>query len=108
MKEHVSYEVSKEVNDVLGKYYARLFNTLTKNCWRSGGHASGPEIDDFYYYDDPFNIDDDTCCVFTWEELNKLMNKVVLGDYRKTEFECIENIDQFAIELKNYLEENKN
>jgi len=108
MKEHVSYEVSKEVNDVLGKNYARLFNTLTKNCWRSGGHASAPEIDVFYYYDDPFNIDDDTYCAFTWEELNELMNKVVLGDYRKTEFECIENIDQFAIELKNYLKENKN
>lgn len=61
MNDYVSYEVFKEVNDVLGKYYARLFNTLTKNCWRSGC----PEIDDFYYDDDPFNINDDTCCAFT-------------------------------------------
>ena len=105
MEEYVSYEVSKEVNDILGKSYARLFNTLTKNCWRSGGHASGPEIDDFYYYDDPFNIDDDTCLAFTWNELHALMNKVVVGDYRKTEFECIKDINEFAIELNKYIEE---
>ena len=99
----ISYECAKEVNDILGKSYARLFYTLTKNCWRSGGHASGPEIDDFYYYDDPFNIDDDTCCAFTLEELDKLMNKVVLGDYRKSEFEAIDNIDEYAYKLKDYV-----
>lgn len=110
MKEYVSYDVSKEINDTLGKYYCRLFGKLTKECWRyavngSGGHASDPEIDDFYYYDDPFDENDDTVMAFTWDELYALMNKVVIGDYRKTEFECIENIDEFAIELNKYIKE---
>ena len=100
----ISYECAREVNDILGKSYAILFHTLTKNCYRGGGY---PEIDVFYYYDDPFNIDDDTCCAFTLEELNKLMNEVVLGDYRKSEFEAIDNIDEYAYKLKEYIEKKK-
>ena len=110
MSEYVSYEVSKEVNDILGKYYCRnVFKTEPK-CWRypvngSGGHASGPFIDDFYYDDNPLDDYDDTIFAFTWEDLYTLMNKVVKGDFRKSEFECIEDINQFALELNKYLEE---
>ena len=39
------------------------------------------------------------------EYLYTLMNKVVDGDFRKAEFEAIENIDEFALELNKYLEE---
>lgn len=110
MSEYVSYEVSKEVNDILGKYYCRNFSKFSAKCWRfsetgSGGHANGPEIDDFYYDDNPLDDYDDTIFAFTWNELYKLMNKLVDGDFRKAEFECIDNIDTFALELNKYLEE---
>lgn len=114
MSEYVSYEVSKEVNDILGKYYCRNFHHYTDKCWRypetgSGGHASDPYIDDFIYHEDnPLNEDDDTIMAFTWKELFELINKVVVGDFRKAEFEAIDNIDTLAIKLNNYFKEFKN
>ena len=109
-EEYVSYKVSKEVNDILGHSYCRnIFKTKPK-CWRypvngSGGHASAPFIDDFYWDDDPFDDYDDTIFAFTWEDLYALMNKVVKGDFRKSEFESIEDINQFALELYDYVKE---
>ena len=33
------------------------------------------------------------------------MNAVVIGDYRKVEFESIEDINEFSLELYNYVKE---
>ena len=110
MIEYISYNIAKEVNDILGKTWCKIFKNKSKKCWRfpetgSGGHAIGPFIDDFYYDDYPLDDNDDTVFAFSWNELFTLMNVVVKGDFLKSEFECIENIDKFALELNNYIKE---
>lgn len=109
-KEYISFKIAKEVNDTLGYAYCHARLPKIETCWRypetgSGGHACAPYIDDIYYYDDPFDEYDDTWFAFSWEELYALMNAVVIGDYRKVEFESIEDIDEFALELYNYVKE---
>lgn len=111
MEEYISFETAQEVNDTLGYayyYFAKL--PKIEKCWRypvsgSGGHPCAPYIDDLYHDDDPFDEYDDTWFAFSWKELYDIMNACIIGDYRKTEFECIEDINEFAIELNQYLKE---
>ena len=109
MKEYISFETAEKVSETLGaKFY--LCHGKPEKCWRyestsSGAHPSAPYIDDLRYDDDPFDYYPEVWFAFSWEELFELMNKVVLGDYRKSEFECIENIDEFALELYAYIKE---
>lgn len=110
--EYTSYQISQKVNITLGLYYAFNFHKKTSKCWRyptssNGGHASSPYIDDYNCDDDPFDKYDDTICAFNWDELQKIMNHKVLGCYRKSEFEAIENIDDYAMQLNDYINENK-
>ncbi len=107
---YISFHVVEEVSEKLGSEYCYKFHHKIKKCWRypvsgSGGHPCAPYIDDWDYDDDPFEEYDDTWFAFLWEELYALMNAVVIGDYRKVEFESIEDIDEFALELYNYTKE---
>jgi len=110
MEEYISFELAKEVNDTLGYAYCYARLPKIKKCWRyptsgNGGHPRGPYIDDIYYDDDPFDEYDDTWFAFSWKELYNLMNAYVVGDYRKVEFECIEDINEFAMKLSQYIKE---
>jgi len=110
-KKYVSFHVAEEVSEKLGSEYCYKFHHKTEKCWRypetgSGGHASGPYIDD-WYGDDPFDYYPEVWFAFSWKELYALMNAVVIGDYRKVEFESIEDIDQFALELNEYIKEQR-
>jgi len=108
-KEYISFHVAEEVSEKLGSEYCYKFHHKTEKCWRypetgSGGHPSDPYIDD-WYSDDPFDYYPEVWFAFSWKELYALMNAVVIGDYRKVEFESIEDIDEFALELYNYVKE---
>ena len=109
MKEYISFEIAEKCNK-LAPRYAGYCHKVTKKVWRypensNGGHAFAPFIDtrdDMYLDADDF---EEIWSAFDWNELYELMNVVVDGDYRKSEFEAIESIDEFAIELNNYLKE---
>ena len=108
-KKYISFNTAEEVSEKLGAEYLYKFHHKTKKCWRyeetsNGAHPSGPKIDD-WDGDDPFDYYPEVWFAFSWEELYALMNAVVIGDYRKTEFECIEDIDTFALELYYYAKE---
>lgn len=109
MEEHISFETAEKCNK-LAPRYAGYCHKGTKKVWIypencNGGHASAPFIetrDDMYFDADDF---EEIWSAFDWNELYELMNAVVDGDFRKSEFEAIESIDEFALELNQYLEE---
>lgn len=111
MEEYVSFDVCQQIPKVAFKYKVYL-HKYPKKCWKyetssNGGHVRGAYLDDMT----DMCIDNDYeefWCTFTWNELYELMNKVVDGDYRKSEFELIDNIDKFALELNEYLKEKFN
>ena len=107
MKEYISFETARECNK-LSVRYSGYCHKHTKKIWRypensNGGHPESPFIDNS---DDMWSDEyEEIWSAFDWNELYELMNVVVDGDYRKSEFEAIESIDEFAIELNNYLKE---
>lgn len=116
MEEYVSWEAANKIFDNRDKlntyYHLKLHRSPTKFWYYpvngSGGHHSSPRLEDskdiFYLVDDD-EFYGAIIHSFNWKELYELMNVCVDGDYRKTEFESIEDIDQFAIELNQYLKE---
>lgn len=101
----ISFECAKSIKE-LSKTFGIYCHKVTNSVWvypvnSNGGHSSNPfiEIRSELYLDDIEEI----WPAFDWNELRELMNIVVDGDYRKSEFEAIENIDEFAYELNEYL-----
>ena len=110
MTEYISFDIAKKC-DKLSINYGIYCNKNTNKVWNypessNGSHASSPSIKDREdLYEDEY--EGEVWSAFSWKELFELMNKVVEGDFRKSEFECIEDINQFALELNKYIKENK-
>ena len=108
--DRISYECARELNDVLAWYI--LYACKDVKVYRypvtgSGGHASGPFIDDMYYDDYPDDEDDDTIVAPDWNDLRKCLYSLNPSDFIASEFEAIENIDEFAHKLADYIKMKK-
>jgi len=104
--ERISYECAKKVNDVLVRLVWGVCGNKLK-VWRyptssNGGHASEPYIDDMNYDDCPDDKYDDTIIAPDWEDLRKSLNSLNPSWYILSEFEAIDNIDEYAYKLVDY------
>ena len=104
--DRISYECAKKVNDVLVCLVWRVCGNKLK-VWRypvssNGGHASTPYVDDMNYDDNPDDKYDDTIIAPDWEDLRKSLNSLNPSWYILSEFEAIENIDEYAYKLVDY------
>ena len=108
----ISYECAKQVNDVLAVPMLRVCGQLELEVYRypvneSGGHASSAYPDIMYWDDNPSNEDDDTIIAPDWDNLRKCLYSFNPSVYILSEFEAIDNIDEYAYKLKEYIEKKK-
>ena len=108
----ISYECARKVNDKLAWYALATCHRKLK-VWRyptsgSGGHYCSPYIDDLGWDDNPDDRDDDTIIAPDWDDLRAILNYFKPSTFTLTEFEGIDDIDQFAYELVIYVDEVKN
>ena len=104
----IGYECAKKVNDILAIPILKVCKRNELYVYRfpvtgSGGHASGPFLDDMYYDDYPDNEDDDTIVAPDWDDLRKCLYSLNPSDFIASEFEAIENIDEYAYKLVDYI-----
>ena len=109
----ISYECAKQVNDVLAIPLLKVCQQFELDVYRypvteSGGHPSDPYIDMMYYDDNPDDPDDDTIIAPDWDNLRKCLYSFNPSVYILSEFEAIDNIDEYAYKLKEYIEKMKN
>ena len=110
MEEYISFETADKCGTKLSIKYSAYCHKQTKKVWRypensEGGHPQSPSLED---RTDMWGEIDEIWSAFNWNELYELMNVIVDGDYRKSKFECIENIDDFALQLYEYIKEKFN
>ena len=108
----ISYKCAREVNSVLARPLLRVCSQPELDVYRfpvtgSGGHASGPYLDLMYWDDNPADEDDDTIVAPNWNNLRKCFYSFNPTDFTATEFEAIENIDEYAYKLVEYIEYKK-
>lgn len=103
----ISYECAKEINNILAyplltvcKYDLKVYRYPTND---SGGHASGPFFDDMYWDDNPDDPDDDTIVAPNWDNLRKCLYSFNPSYFILSEFEAIDNIDEYAHKLADYI-----
>ena len=104
--DRISYKCSLNINDVLAWYI--LYSCKDVKVYRypvtgSGGHASEPFLDDMNYDDYPDDEDDDTIVAPDWNDLRKCLYSLNPSYFILSEFEAIENIDEFAYKLADYI-----
>lgn len=104
----ISYECAEKVNDILAIPILKVRKRHELYVYRfpvtgSGGHASGPFLDDMYYDDYPDDEDDDTIVAPDWNDLRKCLYSLNPSDFIASEFEAIENIDEYAYKLVDYI-----
>lgn len=104
----ISYECAKEVNDILAIPLLKVCKQFELDVYRypftgSGGHASGPYVDMMYYDDNPNDPYDDTIVAPNWDNLRKCLYSLNPSNFIASEFEAIENIDEFAYKLADYI-----
>lgn len=104
----ISYECAKNVNDILAIPMLKVCKQHELAVYRfpvtgSGGHATSPYVDIMYYDDNPANEDDDTIIAPNWDNLRKCLYSLNPSDFIVSEFEAIENIDEYAYKLVDYV-----
>ena len=104
--DRISYECAVKVNDVLVYPVWSACGRKLK-VWRypvsgSGGHYCEPYIDNMMYDDDPSDDYDDTIIAPDWNDLRKSLNSLNPSWYILSEFESIDNIDEYAYKLADY------
>ena len=109
--DRISYNCAREINDVLAFPMLRACHDQIK-VYRypyngSGGHSSNPFLDEKYWDDHPEDDDDDTIIAPNWDDLRKCLNFLNPSDFILSEFEAIENIDEFAYKLVDYFKMRK-
>ena len=100
----ISYECAKKVNDILVNPVLRAAKDKNVKCYRypvneSGEHATSPYLDDLGYYKD----DEDVVVAPDWEDLRKCLYSLKPSCFILSEFEAIDNIDEFAYKLVDYI-----
>lgn len=103
----ISYECAKKVNGILASRILCYCKDI--KVWRypvssGGGHGVAPFIDDMNDDDNPCDRYDDTVIAPDWEDLRKLLNFFNPSWYILSEFEAIDDVDEFAYKLKEYVE----
>lgn len=109
--DRISYECAKKVNDDLVYPVWKTCGSKLK-VWRypvsgSGGHYCDPYIDIMHSDDYPDDEYDDTIIAPNWDDLRKTLYSLNPTTWILTEFEAIDNIDEFAYKLKDYYNECK-
>ena len=104
--DRISYDCANEINSDLAWFYQYVCRTNLK-VYRepvssSGGHYCDEYIDDLHWDDEPEDMWDDTVIAPNWDELRKMLNALEPSSYMLSEFEAIENIDEYAHKLRNY------
>ena len=110
--DRISYECAKKVNDILAIPLLKVCQQFELDVYRypvnsNGGHPSGPYIDMMYYDDNPDDPYDDTIVAPNWDNLRKCLYSLHPSYFILSEFEAIENIDEYANKLRDYYLENK-
>ena len=109
--DRISYECANEINDDLAWFYQYVCKTKLKGyrypVSGSGGRYCDPYLDDLHYDDCPEDPYDDTVIAPNWDELRKMLNALEPSYFTLSEFEAIENIDEYANKLRDYYLENK-
>lgn len=111
--DRISYKCANEINVVLAWFYQYVCKRNLK-VWRypensNGGHYRDEYIDDLHWNDEPEDMWDDTVIAPNWDELRQMLNALEPSYYTLSEFEAIDNIDEYAFKLSDYyLEHNKN
>ena len=108
--DRISYECAGKLNDNLAWIYQFVCKRNLK-VWRypvsgSGGHYCDPYIDDLHYDDEPEDDYDDTIVAPNWDELRQILNHFEPPLGILVEFEAIDNIDEYATKLVDYMKEN--
>ena len=109
--DRISYECARKLNDDLAWYILNACKDVKVYRYPvtgSGGHASGPFLDDMYYDDYPDDEDDDTIVAPDWNDLRKCLYSLNPSDFIASEFEAIESIDEFAYKLVEYIKMKEN
>lgn len=109
--DRISYECAKKVNGIIA--YRILCYCKDVKVWRypesnSGGHGVAPFIDGMNDDDNPCDKYDDTVIAPNWEELRLCLNSLNPSWYVLSEFEAIDDIDEFAQKLKEYMVDKEN
>lgn len=102
----ISYSCAKETNDTLSHILLKTCKQLKVYRYTvtgSGGHATAPYIDNMYYDDNPADEDDDTIIAPDWNDLRKCLYSLNPSYFIASEFEAIENIDEYAYKLADYI-----
>ena len=111
--DRISYDCANKINDDLAWFALYVCGKKLK-VWRypqsgSGGHYCDPYIDYQNYDDNPDDDYDDTIIAPNWDELRQMLNALEPSYYTLSEFEAIDNIDEYAFKLSDYyIEYNKN
>lgn len=105
--DRISYKCAKKINDDLAWFALSVCGRKLK-VWRypvsgSGGHYCDPYIDYRHYDDYPDDDQDDTIIAPNWDDLRKCLYSLNPSDFILSEFEAIEDIDEFAYKLADYV-----
>lgn len=100
--DRISYDCANEINSDLAWFYQYVCRTNLK-VYREDKY-----IDDLLWDDEPEDMWDDTVIAPNWDELRKMLNALEPSYFILSEFEAIENIDEYAHKLRDYYLEKKN
>lgn len=100
--DRISYDCANEINSDLAWFYQYVCRTNLK-VYREDKY-----IDDLLWDDEPEDMWDDTVIAPNWDELRKMLNSLEPSYFILSEFEAIENIDEYAHKLRDYYLEKKN
>lgn len=99
--DRISYDCANEINGDLAWFYQYVCRTNLK-VYREDKY-----IDDLLWDDEPEDMWDDTVIAPNWDELRKMLNALEPSYFILSEFEAIENIDEYAHKLRDYYLEKK-
>lgn len=93
--DRISYKCAKAINDDFAWY--TLYICKNVKIYRDGNY-----LDDMYSDDNPDDRYDDTIIAPDWNDLRKCLYSLSPSWYILSEFEAIDNIDDYAYKLVDY------